>query len=142
MDELRHAPMSRMRGDFTEALTAIRAIARDVAAGTHATDPWTMRIELSLSDRTDDTDDRPSWRLRGRFADAVVWMGLKLFSEVPRSVVRLCGMAHCERVFVGTHNQRYCAKHQDEARRRAAHRAMQAFRARQRTRKPKARRGR
>jgi hypothetical protein len=132
MDEWRHAPVSQFRDDFAEALAAIRAIARDVASNVHSTDPRSMRIELSLADPTRDTDGRPRWRLRGRFADALVWMACTLFAEVPRSVVRLCGLPGCERVFVGTHNQRYCTAHQAEARRQAMQHALRAFRARKR----------
>jgi hypothetical protein len=37
--------------------------------------------------------------------------------------IRACGTNECERVYVATKNQRYCSRHQDEARRQSQRRA-------------------
>ncbi|HXG02445.1 MAG TPA: hypothetical protein VNO23_03380 [Candidatus Binatia bacterium] len=131
MDALREAPGASLRRELAEAFVKIRALAHGVATR-QASPPTPVTVELSISHPAEDRDGRPRWIVRGRLADALVWTTLKLFAEVPRSLIRPCGMTTCPRVYVGAKNQRYCPSHQREARRQAQRRAERAFRARQR----------
>jgi hypothetical protein len=64
-------------------------------------------------------------------------MAVKLFSEVPRSLIRTCGFEHCPRVYVAGKNQRYCLRHQADAQRQTQRRAERAFRQRAKKRRPR-----
>jgi hypothetical protein len=133
--------LAAARRDLLPAWATIRTLAAAVAAG-QATARLPIPVHVALVGPPHDRAGQPRMALEIRLADALIWTTLTLFAEVPRAVVRRCGLASCERVFVGTHNQRYCAPHQAEARRQAAQRALRAFRARQRARKPHTRRRR
>jgi hypothetical protein len=134
MDALRGAPVAALRGDLAKAFARIRALAHDVATGEPtAMIPMTVRL---YAPGPPDRDGRPRWALDGRLADGIIWMALKLFSEVPRSLIRPCGITGCKRIYVAAKNQKYCVNHQREAHRQAQRRAERAFRARQRTAKP------
>ncbi|MGH8695716.1 MAG: hypothetical protein ACREVS_04525 [Burkholderiales bacterium] len=119
-----------LRDELGEAFAKIRAIAHTVASN-EPTEPVAVTVELSVAGRVNDDEGRPAWRLRGRLADALVWMALKLFSGVPRSLIRPCGMAGCSTIYVAAKNQRYCPTHQIEAHRQTQRRAERAFRERQ-----------
>jgi hypothetical protein len=127
---------SDARAQVGEAFATLRKCAQAVAEG-RATPMHrlTMRIYIPLPSA--DRDGRPRWMLRGRLADGIVWMGIKLLTEVDRSLIRACAYTGCSRIFVAFKNQRYCLHHQAEAHRLAQRRAEQAFRARQHATKPK-----
>ena len=139
-DSLDTLPLATFRAELREAFETIRRIAHAVAEGRgYVVTP--MSVQPSVLGPALDREDRPRWHLHGRPADAVTWSVLKLFAEVPRSLIRACNIPGCPRVFVATKAQRYCEPHQREARRQAQRRAEHAFRARQRaTPKPKPRR--
>jgi len=84
-------------------------------------------------------ESRPRWNLLGRLPDALLGGSLRLFSEVPRSLIRICALEGCERVYVAAKHQRYCVPHQHEAHLQTQRRAERAFRARQRAKKTKKR---
>jgi hypothetical protein len=90
-------------------------------------------VQFYIPDESSDRDGKPRWWLDGRLQDALVWMAVRLFSEVPRSLIRRCALEGCPRVYVAAKNQKYCAKHMAEAQRLVQRRAERAFRARQRT---------
>ncbi len=133
MDESRRLPLAEdARAQVAEAFERIRAIAHDVAAG-EATDEVRVTVGISLPARIyQDRAGRPRWVFHGRLADALVWMALSLFSEVPRSLIRRCTFEGCSRIYVASKNQRYCLHHQVLARRQTQRQAERAFRARQR----------
>jgi len=134
MDALRDIPATSLRGDLKQAFKQIRAIAKDVASGdTTAMLPMTVRLVLPAV--PSDRDGRPAWRLYGRLRDGLIWMAVRLFSEVPRSLIRTCSFEHCPRVYVAGKNQRYCLRHQAEAMRQTQRRAERAFRQRAKTRR-------
>jgi HAMP domain-containing protein len=125
------AAMSRpdIRAELTEAFERIRTLAQDVAAG-HPTGTMPVTVDVYLPDRAEDRDGRPRFGLHARLADALVWMAARLFSEVPRSLIRPCAFAGCARVYVAVKNQRFCLPHQREAMLAAQRRAVRAFRTR------------
>jgi hypothetical protein len=134
MDALRGIPVTSLRGDLKQAFATIRELARNVATS-QPTGIFRMRVDLFLSTADRDRDGRPAWYLDGRLRDGLVWMAVKLFSEVPRSLIRTCGFAHCPRVYVAGKNQRYCLGHQADAQRQTQRRAERAFRHRARKRR-------
>lgn len=131
MENLRGASVAGLRSELAKAFARIRQIAQDVATGEPtAMIPMTVRL---YAPGPPDRDGRPRWSLDGRLADGLVWMALKLCSEVPRSLIRRCGIAGgCVRIYVAAKNQQYCPTHQREAHRRTQRRAEKAFRDRQR----------
>jgi len=135
MDALRGIPVKSLRGDLKEAFKMIRELARDVATN-QPTGSFPMRIRLYLFNRPGDREGRPVWHLSGRLRDGLVWTAVKLFSEVPRSLIRPCSFAGCTRVYVAGKNQRYCLGHQAEAARQTQRRAENAHRQRAKTRRP------
>ncbi len=136
MEALRLLHPDVLRSELGVAFTKIRAIAADVAAK-NATDPAHISLVISLSPAQSDRVGHPRWMLTGRLADALVWMALKLFSEVPRSLIRSCAFKECSRIYVATGPQKYCLPHQAEAARLAQRQAEKAFRERQRAEKQK-----
>ncbi len=140
-EELQHMVVDTVRAELREAFTAIRGIAQDVAKG-EQTDWIPVTVQLFVSHPAEDREGRPRWCLHGRLAEALVWMALKLFSEVPRSLIRPCALPGCESVYVASKNQRYCLPHQREAHRQTQRRAERAFRARQRSQRTRTKRKR
>jgi hypothetical protein len=129
MDALRRAPAARLRADLAAALAHIRQIASMIASGLPS--PMvSVPVRVFVTDQTFDRDGKPRWMMQGRLRDALVWTALRLFSEVPRSLVRTCGIPGCPRVYVAQGPQKYCGPHQMEALRAARRRAVHAFRAR------------
>jgi hypothetical protein len=131
MDGLKGIPETSLRGDLKKAFATIRAIAHNVATG-ETTGILPVKVGLYLPGKDRDRDGRPAWNLDGRLADALTWAALKLFSEVPRSLIRRCNLEGCSRVYVGVKNQQFCRLHVAEAQRLTQRRAEKAFRARQR----------
>jgi hypothetical protein len=125
-------PVETVRAELREAFATIRGIAQDVAKGAQ-TDWIPVTVQLFVSHPSGDREGRPRWHLHGRLRDALVWTALKLFSEVPRSLIRPCALPGCKNVYVASKNQRYCLPHQREAYRQTQRRAERAFRARQRS---------
>ncbi len=63
-------------------------------------------------------------RIGGRLRDGLIWVGLRLLAETPRSLIRRCEFPGGRlRVFCGTKNQTYCVEHRDAARRLTQRRA-------------------
>jgi hypothetical protein len=126
------APPSALHPDWRSQLRAafdtIRTIARAIATG-HATE-IPVQLELLVSPPSLDRAGRPQCTLRGQRADGVVWTSLRLFSEVPRSLIRRCALAGCDRIYVASKTQKFCLPHQAEARRQVQRKAERAFRAR------------
>ena len=126
----------RVRGEVEQAFAQIRQIATAVARGeTTPRIPPVIHVEAFLLDQSWDEAGRPTWSLHGRFRDALMWTTLRLFSEVPRSLIRRCAFQDCPRIIVASRNQRHCADHAKEAARLAHRRAEKAFRDRQRQKK-------
>ncbi len=127
------------RAQVAEAFALLRSCAHQVATG-----GYTPMVPMAVQIILDATPGhaRARWRLHGRLADGLVWMGLALLSEVDRSLIRLCDYEGCQRVFVGIKNQLRCHEHQAEGRRETQRRAMQAYRKRQRSKKKKTRKTR
>jgi hypothetical protein len=123
----RGMPTGQVRDELLAALATVREMAHDVTVG-RGTGPMRMSVDLSVGEG--DRDGLPTWTLRLRLADALVWSAARLFSMVPRALIRPCLFAGCARVYVGGRNRRFCPGHQHEARRQAQRRAIQAFRAR------------
>jgi len=128
-----------MRAQITKAVEELQSYARAIA-----TTGWYPRasahhlsVRVSVADASADRDGRPRIMFRGTLADAIIWAGLKLFSEVRRSLVRECGFEGCSRVYVATKNQKFCRDHQGEARRQMQRRAEHAFRKRAEDKKKK-----
>ena len=138
-DAIRGMPIDTLRAQLRAAHETIRGVAHAVASR-EPTRLVPITAQIGLDDDWYDRDGRPRWFLRGDLADALVWMTLKLFSEVPRSVIRSCGITGCTRIYVAGRNQRYCHDHQIEAARKAQRRAEGAWRARQRAKKKEGRR--
>jgi hypothetical protein len=136
MDALRGVPGDALRGELASAFKKIRAIAKDVATG-ETTAILRITVGLYLPSKDRDRDGQPAWNLDGRLRDGLVWAAVKLFSEVPRSLIRTCGFAHCPRVYVAGKNQRYCRRHQADAQRQTQRRAERAFRQRAKKRRPR-----
>jgi hypothetical protein len=134
MEGVRRGPLAEFRRELADGFDKIRTLARNVAAG-EPTAMIPLTVQLYVPARYSDRDGLPRWMMRGRLADALVWMAVKLFSEVPRSLIRPCGMTGCPRIYVAAKNQRYCPQHQGEARRQTQRRAERAFRASQRAKK-------
>jgi hypothetical protein len=134
MDDLRLVQVESLRGDLARAFAKIRVIAKNIATS-EPTAGYRVALALHVQGRGSDRDGRPQWTLSGRLADGLVWMALKLFSEVPRSLIRTCGLGKCSRVYVASKNQQYCGPHQMEARRLVQRQAERAFRARKRAKK-------
>ena len=127
------------RTQVAEAFATLRGCATAVATG-QPTPPVPMTLDLYIPPSAADRSGRARWMLRGRLADGIVWMGLKLLTEVDRSLIRMCKRPGCDRVYVATKNQQYCPNHQGEARRQAQRRAERAFRDRQRDKKKRGKR--
>jgi hypothetical protein len=127
---LRGVPATALRSELTKALQILRTLARDVAQGESTATIPIKRLSLSLSDHHADRDGRPQWRLAGGLADALIWVAMRLFSEVPRSLIRRCSLEGCSRIYVASKNQKFCGAHQVEGARLTQRRAEQAFRAR------------
>jgi hypothetical protein len=127
-------PPEILGAELREAFATIRAAARAIAHGT-PTAMIPITVQLQATENVLDHKGRSAFWLEGRVADALVWTTLKLFSEVPRSLIRPCALAGCDRIYVAAKNQRYCHPHQREAHRQAQRRAEHAFRARQRAKK-------
>jgi hypothetical protein len=85
-------------------------------------------VRLSLTSSTL-TDRSPRVSVTSALHDAVVWVTVQLFEEVPTSLIRSCEMAKCSRIYLATKNQKFCSDHQGEARRLARRRATRTFRA-------------
>jgi hypothetical protein len=135
----RATPVGDWRRAMVEAFADIRALAKDVATG-KSTARVTIAVEISASP-DDDREGRPLWGLHVGTAQALLWFALNLFHEVPRSLIRTCGIGGgCDRVYVAIKNQTYCLRHRAEARRLAQREAERKFRDRQRAKKRKRRR--
>jgi hypothetical protein len=126
MEELRTTPSKRLRGDLAKAFETIRAIAQRVAT-MQATAMYQPKVRIYLPHPASDRDGKPRLMLDGRLADALVWAALRLFSEVPRFLIRTCALKGCPRVYVAVKHQKFCGHHQKEAQRQA----LQRFRAKQ-----------
>jgi hypothetical protein len=129
------------RDQVARAFAAVRESARAVAArqppfGTLA---LTMTVKVAVSVPSE-SEPRARWTLRGSLADGIAWMGLKLLTEVDRSLIRPCAFEGCSRIYVAGKNQRYCIHHLVVARRQAQRRAERAFRTRQRAKKKRGKR--
>jgi hypothetical protein len=118
------------RAQIRMAFTTLRAAATRLVAGPPAVFARPLRLTIGFSLSDQGPERRARWRLEARLDDALVWMGLRLLTEVDRSLIRRCTFAGCSRVYVALKNQRYCAHHQETARRQTQRRALQAFRAR------------
>jgi hypothetical protein len=136
MDGLKGIPVTSLRPDLKQAFATIRELARDIATGKPG-GIFSMKIHLYVPDQASDREGRPKWCLDGRLRDGLIWMAVKLFSEVPRSLIRTCGFVQCPRVYVAGKNQRYCLHHQADAQRQTQRRAERAFRQRAKKRRPR-----
>lgn len=132
-----------VRAEITQAFEALQSCAQAIASN-RITPTHTLTVRVSVPAVAADRDGHPRTMLQGRLADALVWAGLKLFSEVPRSLIRACDFEGCSRIYVAIKNQKFCRHHQREAHRQTQRRAEAARRDRQRTTKKttKNRRGR
>jgi hypothetical protein len=134
MDALREVPVESLRSEITTGFTNIRALAQDVASG--STRRFSLTVQIYVPPKAADRDGRPGWHLDGGLADALVWVAVKLFAEVPRSLIRRCRL--CPRVFVGGKNQKYCsARHLAEGQRLVQRKAEKAWRDRQQKKRKK-----
>jgi hypothetical protein len=141
METLRGVPVASLRRELAQAFPRIRAIAQAVAAG-QPTAMTSVTVRLYIPSPASDREGKPRWSLDGHLADGLIWMTVKLLSQVPRSLIRRCAFAGCARIYVASKHQRYCAAHQAEARRQMQRRAERAFRARAKKQKPTTRRKR
>ena len=133
-DSIRELPLDDLRVHLRAAHERIRAIARAVASR-EPTELMQIPAQIGITGSAGDRDGRPRWFLRCDVADALVWTALKLFSEVPRSLIRPCGLTGCARIYVASRNQRFCHEHQHEARRQTQREAERAWRDRKRAKK-------
>ena len=132
-------PASSQRDELKAAFATIRQIATAVTSGEEVRLP-PIHAEPVLFGQSEDYEGRPAVRFDGRFRDALVWTTVRLFKQVPRSLIRRCAFQKCQHIFVASGNQRHCADHEREAARLVQRRAEKAFRARQRKNKKKKRR--
>jgi len=134
---LREQGVRVVRGEVAQAFATIREIATAVASGEPTPRLPRLRVVPFLLDQSWDHlyDGRPLWGLHARLRDALIWTTLRLFSEVPRSLIRHCAFQDCPRIMVASRNQKHCTDHAKEAARLAHRRAEKAFRARQRKKK-------